>query len=135
VMNHLGHVAAHPNLRVSPTILPADLLDYAVSSAHIGLALYDTALANTRLMGTASGKITLYMKNLLPVIATAHPSLDWIEDEGCGVLVQSLADIEQAVERIRRNYDAYAANVKRYYDDQLDFTRAFAPVLDRLNRC
>ena len=53
-------------VRVSPAILPASLLDYATSSAHIGLALYQPTIANNREMGTASGKIALYMKNLPP---------------------------------------------------------------------
>lgn len=133
VVNHTGTVPSHPNLRVNHTILPADLLDYAVSSAHIGLALYDTRIANDRLMGTASGKVTLYMKNMLPVIVKAHPSFEWIEQEGCGICVEDLTQIGAAADRIWSTYDSYVANVKRCYDDRLDFARAFQPVLARLN--
>jgi hypothetical protein len=133
LVNHLDAVDSHPNLRASQTILPANLLDYAVSSAHIGLALYDASIENDRLMGTASGKVTLYMKNLLPVIATAHPSFDWIEQEGCGICVKDVTAIGEATDRIWADYDRYVANVKRYYDDHLDFTRTFEPVLARLN--
>ena len=59
-----------PHVRFSRQVLPAALLGYAVSSASIGLALYDESRTNNRLMGTASGKVSLYMKNALPVIAT-----------------------------------------------------------------
>jgi hypothetical protein len=72
------------------------------------------------------------MKNLLPVIAVAHPSLQWIEREGCGVLVNSLDGIEAAADRISMNYATYVNNVKRVYDERLDFNGAFAPVLARL---
>jgi hypothetical protein len=84
-------------------------------------------------MGTASGKITLYMKNMLPVIATANPSFDWIEREGCGVLVKDLRDIGAAVDHIRNHYDDYVRNVKRFYDDTLDFTKRFASVCTLMN--
>lgn len=132
VTDHLPGGAPTPNVRVSPTIVPSNLLDYAVSSAHIGLAMYDTTTANNRAMGTASGKVALYMKNLLPVIAVAHPSLEWIEREGCGVCVEGLHDIEPAADRIVAAYDRYVQNVKRVYDERLDFNRTFAPVLERL---
>lgn len=132
MLNHFPKTEAHPNLRFSSTVLPSDLLDYAVSSAHIGLGLYDTRNMNNRLMGAASGKVTLYMKNALPIILTAHPSFDWVEREGCGVLVDDLRDIAAASGRIRSDYDRYVSNVKRYYAERLDFARTFEPVLARL---
>ena len=46
-------------VRYAAGVLPAALLDYAVSSASIGLALYDSSNANNRTMGTASGKVGL----------------------------------------------------------------------------
>lgn len=133
LLRHFAEPAPHPRLRFSPTVLPAELLDYAVSSADIGLALYDTQIVNNRLMGAASGKVTLYMKNALPVIVTAHSSFDWVEREGCGVLVGSLAELEAAVTRILGDYERYVSNVTRYYAEHLDFRRTFAPVLARLD--
>ena len=125
---------AHANIRFGSTLLPSTLLDYAVSSAHAGLALYDLETANHREVGTASGKIALYMKNALPVITTAQPSLAWIEQEGCGVCVEHVGQIGDAVRRIRTDYDRCVANVKRCYDEYFDFDRAFAPVLARFER-
>jgi len=80
----------------SPATLPASLLDHAISSAHIGLALYDDRRANDRLMGTASGKLCLYMKNALPVITTRLACFDWVEREGCGVRVRTTDEIPNA---------------------------------------
>jgi hypothetical protein len=122
----------NPNIRFGSTLLPSTLLDYAVSSAHVGLALYDAKTANHREVGTASGKIALYMKNGLPVITTAQPSLAWIEREGCGVCINDVREIGAAVSRIREDYDGCVANVKRCYDQYFNFNRAFAPVLARL---
>ena len=122
----------HPNLRFGSTLLPSSLLDYAVSSAHIGLALYDADSANHREVGTASGKIGLYMKNALPVITTAQPSLEWIEREGCGVCIHEIHELGDAIRRIRADYHRCVDNVKRCYEEYFNFDRAFATVLQRL---
>lgn len=116
------------HVRFSRQVLPAALLGYAVSSASIGLALYDESQTNNRLMGTASGKVSLYMKNALPVIATRAGGFEWIEREQCGVCVSSIGDIPAAADRIWTDYDRYACNVQRYYDESLDFATRFRPV-------
>ena len=116
------------HVRFSQQVLPAALLGYAVSSASIGLALYDESRTNNRLMGTASGKVSLYMKNALPVIATRAGGFEWIEREQCGVCVSSVGDIPAAADRIWTDYDRYARNVQRYFDESLDFTTRFRPV-------
>jgi hypothetical protein len=122
------HDAAH--VRFAREVLPASLLDYAVSSASIGLALYDERSANNRLMGTASGKIALYLKNDLPVIATRAGGLEWIEREGCGACVADVAEIPAAADRIWAQYAETTANVRAFYDRALDFNVRFKPVAE-----
>jgi len=117
-----------PHVRFSRQVLPAALLGYAVSSASIGLALYDESRINNRLMSTASGKVSLYMKNALPVIATRAGGFDWLEHEQCGVCVSSVSEIPAAADRIWTDYDRYVTNVRRYYDASLDFAPRFRPV-------
>lgn len=113
--------AAH--VRFADRVLPADLLDHAVSSAHVGLALYPSAKANDRLMGAASGKINLYLRNGLPVVATRLDCFRFIEEEGIGVLVDRIEEIPEAVARIRADYDRHAARALAYFDANLDFRR------------
>ena len=120
------HDSAH--VRFSQQVLPAALLGYAVSSASIGLALYDDSGTNNRLMGTASGKVALYMKTALPVIATRAGGFEWIEREQCGVCVSCVGDIPAAADRIWTDYARYACNVQRYYDESLEFATRFRPV-------
>lgn len=120
------------HVRFSDRVLPAASLDAAVSSASIGLALYDTSITNNRLMGTASGKVLLYMKNGLPVITTRAGGFDWIEREQCGVCVSHVGEIPAAADRIWSEYDRYARNVQRYYDEALEFGRRFQPVAELL---
>lgn len=124
---------ASPSVRLASAVLPASLLDYAVSSATIGLALYDTSSIRQRLMGTASGKICLYLKNRLPVIALAGPSFSFLERERCGVCVDGVADVPAAAARITADYDRYADAAARFFDDSLEFHRRFEPVLDAVS--
>ncbi len=118
----------HPSVRFNPLVLPADLLDYAVSSASIGLALYPDVKTNDRLMSTASGKLCLYLKNELPVITTRQPCFDWVERTGCGLMVASPEEVLDAVREIRRSYATFRNAARRVYDERLDFVRNFAPV-------
>jgi hypothetical protein len=118
----------HPSVRFNPIVLPADLLDYAVSSATIGLALYPEEKSNDRLMSTASGKLCLYLKNRLPVITTRQACFGWVERSGCGLMVSRPEEVLDAVEEIRRHYETFCAAAARVYDERLDFARNFEPV-------
>lgn len=132
IRQHLTAGRQHPNLRYSTAVLPSGLIDYAASSANIGLALYDPGTVGHREIETASGKIGLYLKNALPVVVSALPSLEWVEREGCGICVGDVTEIGAACDRIWNDYERYVRNVVRFYDDALDFRKRFAPVLARL---
>jgi hypothetical protein len=130
-----AQMAGRPNagaVRYSPTVLPSALLDYAVSSADVGLALYDDRKANDRLMSTASGKLCLYMKNALPVITTRLACFEWVERDGVGVRIGEPEELPAAIRTILDDYDRYACNVRTVYAERLDFARTFAPVADAI---
>jgi hypothetical protein len=125
-------------VRFAAATLPSSLLDYAVSSADVGLALYDSVKENDRLMGTASGKLCQYLKNGIPVITTDLPCFEWVEREQCGLRVRSVQDIRGAVERLRQTPDHYSANARRIFNAQLDFAVTFRPVaafVEKLASC
>ena len=131
---HDSILNGHDKMRINRNVLPYSFLGHAVSSAHIGLAMYKDTGVNMRLIGLSSGKIALCMKYSLPVITTRLPSLTWVEEEGCGVLVDDIAQTEAACEKILSNYEFYVQNVKNYYDRYLDFDKNFLPVLNRLEQ-
>ena len=121
-------------VRYARTTLPSQLLDYAVSSADVGLALYDARKLNDRVMGTASGKLNLYLKNALPVITTALDCFEFVERAGVGVRVSEVAEVPAAIERIRGDYDGYVRRARAFYDSKLDFSANFAPVIAALEQ-
>ena len=121
-------------VRFARTTLPSQLLDYAVSSADVGLALYDDNKLNDRVMGTASGKLNLYLKNALPVVTTRLDCFDFVEREGIGVSITDMTEVPRAIETLRADYAGYVERVKVFYDAHLDFRKNFAPVMSALER-
>lgn len=107
----------HPNIRYSLNALDNQMLDKMISSAQIGLALYSVEVLGYRaeLMGLAGGKIGNYLKCGVPVIATRLPSLSYLEDYGCGILIENETQISEATDRIMREHQKYSENAYKCY--------------------
>ncbi len=96
-----------------------EVLDELVASAYIGVALYSVDVLGYRAlyMGLAAGKIGNYLKCGKPVIATRLPSLSYIEEYQCGVLVDDVSQVKGAMIKIAQNYDFYSENAYRCYQE------------------
>ena len=94
-------------------------LDTLVASAKIGIATYSLKLLGYRAenMGLAAGKIGNYLKCGVPVIATRVHSLSYIEDYHCGILVNNLDEIKDAIIKIMRDYDNYVTGAYKCYKE------------------
>ncbi len=121
-----------PCLRFQDLVLPSGLMDYAVSSADIGVGLYEEN-DGLGLVGVASSKLGVYLKNGLPVIFSKLHSFRFIEENGLGICVDSVDAIPSAADRILGDYGRYCANVKKFYDEKLNFDKNFGPVAAVLN--
>lgn len=108
-----------PNVAFSLEPVRTDDLDKLVSSAHVGVALYSEKDLGYRAtyMGVAAGKIGNYLKCGLPVIATRLPSLQYLEDFRCGVLIDHESEIQTALRYIDNNYEEYRHNALRCYQE------------------
>lgn len=94
-------------------------LDALVASADIGIALYseDELGYRATYMGLASGKIGNYLKCGIPVIATKLPSLSYIEDFKCGILVKDECQIINAIHTILNDYQNYSLSAHNCYKE------------------
>ena len=103
----------------STTPVSNDVLDKLVSSAYIGVALYSVPVLDYRAtyMGLAAGKIGNYLKCGVPVIATNLPSLKYIEEYQCGILVDDVSQIKGAISIISQQRDQYSQNAHRCYKE------------------
>lgn len=107
----------YKNINFSLDALSNNQLDEMISSADVGIALYSIESLGYRaeLMGLAAGKIGNYLKCGLPVIATKMPSLKYIEDYSCGILINNENEIEEAVRTIVTARESYRENAFRCY--------------------
>lgn len=110
-----------------------DQLDKLVSSAYVGIALYSETHLGYRAtyMGLAAGKIGNYLKCGIPVIATRLPSLQYLEDFHCGILIDSEDDILSALLHIDQQYDNYQKNAIDCYNTLWQPDKYVNPIIDR----
>jgi len=118
--------------------VPFDFLPDLIASADIGVALYYAPFdspdrgANIIHMGLSSGKLATYLQVGLPVIVSDLPTLRFIENYGCGLLVSNAEAVVPAIRRVLGDYDTFAANAIRCYQELYDFASKFNEVLRRL---
>lgn len=112
--------SADPNERVvlSCDPLPSDQLRELVSSADIGLAIYEPTDDNMLNMGLSSGKIAEYLKSGLPiVISNLRGTADIVKKYNCGVVIDKLEGIEDAIRSILMNYEMYSESSVRCFNE------------------
>jgi len=116
------------------SVLPNSGLNRAVSSASIGIGLYDTdnIKGGDLMMGYASSKLGVYFRNGLPVIFTDQECFRFIERHGLGICVSDIRQIPAAADKIMARYDFYAKNVKAYFNEKLNFDLYTKPLVELL---
>lgn len=105
------------HLNFSLSSLSNSQLDDMIASADVGVALYSVEALGYRaeLMGLAAGKIGNYLKCGLPVIASNMPSLKYIEEYGCGILVNAVDEVETAIATIMKDKKSFQENAFKCY--------------------
>src|SRR5262249_55752782 len=69
----------------------------SIAAADVGLALYLHDGPQFRNMGTSSNRLCMFLAMGVPVIATRQPSLVFLEDYGCGILIDDPAGLIRAI--------------------------------------
>jgi glycosyltransferase involved in cell wall biosynthesis len=119
--------------------VPREALDDLVDGADVGLAFYvptaESAYTRTNIqtIGLSSGKLAYYLRAGLPVIVNAQASIaPQVEAGACGLAVSDADGIGAALERLARDYDACSRRACDFFEQHLDFGRAFEAVLERI---
>lgn len=132
---------------VDRVIFSIDMVDEerimdVISSATIGLALYENTNSNDRLAAFSSVKVAYYMQCGVPVIAFDSESFSELMNAyKCGEIINSIEEIPEAVERILKDYSNYRTQAfmafERFYrfDKNFEtFTAAFADFMIKESR-
>jgi glycosyltransferase involved in cell wall biosynthesis len=120
--------------------VPRQEYDPLIDGADVGLAFYvpqsGSAFTqrNVQTIGLSSGKLAYYLRAGLPVIVNRAASIAEVVDaQQIGVSVSSAQDIGSALRQVSNAYSAYSAAATRFFDQHLDFNRAFDEVLHRVD--
>jgi glycosyltransferase involved in cell wall biosynthesis len=120
--------------------VPRQEYDELIDGADVGLAFYlssdDSAFTqrNLRTLGLSSGKVAFYARAGLPVIVNRESSIgDEVEAHGLGIAVETAQDVAPALSRIGERYEQFSDAALQYFEERLDFRRAFDDVLRRLD--
>lgn len=110
--------------------LTIDELNPVLQSCDIGIAWYNDLSIGFRTAGKSSGKIPMYMRFGLPIIAKKYPStIESIEKPKCGICVDNFDEIESAVMKIDENYSEFSINAYDEYDRSYNFENYKKPLL------
>lgn len=112
--------------------LPVKQIPQLIASAHIGLVLYQSSPLNDYLTAFSSEKLALYLQCGVPVIAFAYPGYEIIEQYHCGVTIQTLTELPQAIKKIQLNYKQYCENAYQLFCDCYEFSRNYQTVVEFL---
>jgi hypothetical protein len=128
-----------PNVYLSAEPFSEEEYQELVASADIGLALYQPDPSspytgrNIENVGLSSGKFSLYMKFGLPTITTAQPVYRaLLERYNFGEVLTDVAELPQALRRIRANLNRHREDAKRLFEEQLDFNLHWPRVTKRI---
>jgi glycosyltransferase involved in cell wall biosynthesis len=95
-----------------------------IQSCDVGIAWYADISVGFRSAGRSSGKIASYLRHGLPVITTRYRStVEAIEDTGCGVCIDEIAEVSVALEKISRDYRSYSDAAWMEYEATYNFER------------
>ena len=119
--------AAGGRVKLSLTPVPLNELDKVVSSAKIGIVLYSPDHGeNFSTVGFASGKLSYYLRNGVPVIVNSVPALEEIVNSNrCGIVVKDMSEIGNAIVEIESKYSLYSAKALECFDKHFDFRTRF----------
>jgi hypothetical protein len=120
--------------------VPRQDYDQLIDGADVGLAFYvpsnDSAFTQQNLLtlGLSSGKLAYYLRAGLPVIVNRDASIaKEVDAHGMGVAVHTAQDIAPALSHISQAYQHFSQCALQFFEQKLDFRRAFGEVVRRLD--
>jgi glycosyltransferase involved in cell wall biosynthesis len=128
--------------RVHFSLKPVPRQDYdpLIDGADVGVAFYlptggsSFTRTNVQTIGFSSGKLAYYLRAGLPVIVNRAASIgSVVESTGTGIAVSDAAGIGAALERVAASYAELSARACAFFDERLEFRRAFAEVVRRVD--
>ncbi len=132
-VNYLQSIADKKKVIFSLDFIAEEEIESLISSADIGIALYQTTNANDRLVAFSSSKVAYYTQCGVPVIAfDTESSRELVSSYRCAELINTVNEIPLKARKILDNYDAYRQQSYAAYQRFYNLDENFAELMDHL---
>jgi hypothetical protein len=124
----------HSFIKISNIPIPSSMMNYAFSSADIGLVLYDKESLHETNNGITGGKIGTYLKNGLTLIAGSADNLKIFEEKKVGVYWDGKTPFDQIAVQAVNSLQMNRENIPAYYKENLQYEFFFEKFKEHLLR-
>lgn len=128
----------NPNIKFEEQILSVEEYTDYIRQYAVGLVWYSPLKEDEAhyYIGLSSGKMFKYLSLGQPVIAVRCPGITEVVNRyKLGVVINNIAELEDAYNEIMGNYSYYMENVIKTYRNRFDFKKIIAPFLDYMEKC
>jgi hypothetical protein len=115
----------HPFIKMSQLPIPSIMMNYAVSSTDIGLALYDKNSEQESRNGFTGGKIGTYLKNQLPLIVGSVENMRFFEENQVGLYWNGETAFDEIAIEAINNMQRYKENIPAFYKANMQYEYFF----------
>ena len=122
----------HPFIKISTKPVPSAMMNYAVSSADIGLALYDKNSLHEINNGFTGGKIGTYLKNELPLIVGSAQNLKYFEEAKVATYWDGEVPFDEIATKAIGNISEHRKNISDFYRQNLQYEYFFSDFFNHL---
>lgn len=129
IAEQIQKIDMNKRIIISQDLVPDNKLHELISSAHIGLVIYPSYDFNHYLTAFASEKLALKLRSGLPIIAFRYPGYEILEDMHCGILINSLDEIPDAIEKILESYSEYSRNARDCFLEYYEYSKNMKSVI------
>jgi glycosyltransferase involved in cell wall biosynthesis len=133
VLKQIQEIDVNKRIIISQDLVPDNKIHGLISSAHIGLVLYPSFDFNHHLTAFASEKLALKLRSGLPIIAFKYPGYEIFEEKRCGILINSIEEIPDAIEKILKSYSDFSHNARDCFMEHYEFSKNIQEVVQLID--
>lgn len=121
------------NVDISTDLLNQAEINKLIKKADIGICVYSNDTINDRLTAFSSEKIARYLKFGVPIISFYNESYRMLFDDiKCGVMIHNYDELEDAVDKIKKNYPFFVDNALAAYEKYYNFDNNIGKLIEFL---
>lgn len=99
-----------------------------------GICIYMNKAPQFQNMGISSNRLCMFIAMGVPVIASKQKSFSFIEEYGCGILVEEYDEFKRGVQYIKKNLEDMRMNCERCYREYIGSEERYKTLSNWINR-